>query len=127
MNTDKEVSMEQLIGLCKRRGFVFQGSEIYGGLAGTWDYGPLGVALKNNIKALWWKQFVTERTDMYGIDASILMNQAVWKASGHVAGFSFHLLNAVTAKTVSGQIILKVQYVRHVEKIIHSASLANLT
>jgi glycyl-tRNA synthetase len=82
------VSMEQLVSLCKRRGFVFQGSEIYGGLAGTWDYGPLGVALKNNIKNLWWKQFVDDRTDMYGVDAAILMNQKVWQASGHVGGFS---------------------------------------
>jgi glycyl-tRNA synthetase len=80
--------MEKLVSLCKRRGFIYQGSEIYGGLAGTWDYGPLGVALKNNIKNLWWKRFVLDRTDMYGMDAAILMNQNVWKASGHVDGFS---------------------------------------
>lgn len=80
--------MENIIALCKRRGFIFQGSEIYGGLSGTWDYGPLGVLLKNNIKQLWWKRFVTDREDMYGIDAAILMNQNVWKASGHVGGFS---------------------------------------
>ncbi|MEI6191120.1 MAG: glycine--tRNA ligase [bacterium] len=80
--------MEKIVSLCKRRGFIFQGSEIYGGLAGTWDYGPLGVALKNNIKNLWWKKFVTDREDMYGVDASILMNQNVWKATGHVGGFS---------------------------------------
>jgi glycyl-tRNA synthetase len=88
--TGKETNtkMEDIISLCKRRGFIYQGSEIYGGLAGTWDYGPLGVALKNNIKALWWKKFVTERDDMYGVDAAILMNQNVWKATGHVAGFS---------------------------------------
>ncbi len=80
--------MENLISLCKRRGFVFQGSEIYGGLAGTWDYGPFGVALKNNIKNIWWQRFVNDRKDIYGVDASILMNQNVWKASGHVSGFT---------------------------------------
>ncbi|MGB8815818.1 MAG: glycine--tRNA ligase [Minisyncoccia bacterium] len=80
--------MEKIISLCKRRGFVYQGSEIYGGLAGTWDYGPLGLALKNNVKNFWWKKFVTDREDMYGVDATILMNQNVWKATGHVGGFS---------------------------------------
>jgi glycyl-tRNA synthetase len=80
--------MEKIISLCKRRGFIYQGSEIYSGLAGTWDYGPLGLALKNNIKNLWWKKFVTDREDMYGVDAAILMNQNVWKATGHVGGFS---------------------------------------
>ncbi|MDE1940842.1 MAG: glycine--tRNA ligase [Patescibacteria group bacterium] len=80
--------MESIISLAKRRGFIFQGSEIYGGLAGTWDYGPLGVALKNNVKALWWKRFVSDRSDMFGVDAAILMNQNVWQASGHVSGFS---------------------------------------
>lgn len=85
---EKNAVMESLVSLCKRRGFIFQGSEIYGGLAGTWDYGPLGVALRNNIKALWWKKFVTDRDDMYGVDAAILMNPKVWEASGHVAGFS---------------------------------------
>lgn len=84
----EETKMEKIISLAKRRGFVFQGSEIYGGLAGTWDYGPLGVSLKNNIRGLWWKRFVLDRDDMYGTDAAILMNQNVWKASGHVAGFS---------------------------------------
>ena len=85
---EKNQKMEDIISLCKRRGFIFQGSEIYGGLAGTWDYGHLGVALKNNIKNLWWKKFVTERDDMYGVDAAILMNQKVWQATGHVGGFS---------------------------------------
>lgn len=80
--------MEKIISLSKRRGFVYQGSEIYGGLAGSWDYGPYGLALRNNIKSLWWKKFVTDRDDMYGVDAAILMNQSVWKASGHVGGFS---------------------------------------
>lgn len=80
--------MEKIVSLCKRRGFIFPGSEIYGGLAGTFDYGPLGVALKKNIQNSWWKHFVTERTDMYGIDAAILMNPKAWEASGHVSGFS---------------------------------------
>lgn len=80
--------MENIIALAKRKGFIFQGSEIYGGLSGTWDCGPLGVALKNNIKNIWWKRFVTDREDMHGIDAAILMNQNVWKASGHVATFT---------------------------------------
>jgi glycyl-tRNA synthetase len=80
--------MEKLVSLCKRKGFIYQGSEIYGGLAGTWDFGPLGVALKNNLKALWWARFVSNRDDMYGVDAAILMNPAAWEASGHVAGFA---------------------------------------
>ncbi len=80
--------MDSLVSLCKRRGFIFQGSEIYGGLAGTWDYGPLGLALKNNIRQLWWKRFVENRDDMYGVDAAILMNQRTWEASGHVSGFA---------------------------------------
>ncbi len=82
-------TMEKVVSLCKRRGFVFQGSEIYGGLKGTWDLGPLGVALNNNIKREWWKMFVDGREDMYGLDAAILMNAKVWEASGHTgAGFS---------------------------------------
>ncbi len=80
--------MEKIVSLCKRRGFIYQGSEIYGGLAGTWDYGPLGVALKKNIENLWWRMFVDDRDDMYGIDAAILMNPKAWVASGHVGGFS---------------------------------------
>jgi glycyl-tRNA synthetase len=84
----EETKMDKIVSLAKRRGFIYQGSEIYGGLAGTWDYGPLGVALKNNIKNLWWKMFVTDREDMYGLDAALLMNAKVWEASGHVEGFS---------------------------------------
>jgi glycyl-tRNA synthetase len=80
--------MEKIVSLCKRRGFVFPGSEIYGGLAGTYDYGPYGTVLKENIKNLWWKRFVDDRDDMYRIDAAILMNPKTWEASGHVAGFS---------------------------------------
>jgi glycyl-tRNA synthetase len=91
--------MEQIVNLCKRRGFIFQGSEIYGGLAGTFDYGPLGLALKNNIKNVWWKQFVEDRTDMYGVDASILMNQKVWQASGHVGGFNDPMVECTNCKS----------------------------
>src|SRR3989344_8037123 len=80
--------LEKIISLCKRRGFVFPGSEIYGGLSGAWDYGHLGLTLKNNIKNSWWKKFVEERDDIYGVDAAILMNAKVWEASGHIAGFS---------------------------------------
>lgn len=83
-----EVSLENIVSLCKRRGFIFQGSEVYGGLAGTWDYGPLGVALKHNIMQLWWKMFVNDLDGMYGVDAAILMNQKVWQASGHTETFT---------------------------------------
>ncbi len=90
--------MEDIISLCKRRGFVYQGSEIYGGLAGTWDYAHYGLALKNNIKNIWWKMFVTDREDVYGIDAAILMNGKVWEASGHVGGFSDPLIEDTKTK-----------------------------
>ena len=79
--------MEDIISLCTRRGFIYQGSDVYGGLSGTWDYGPLGVQLKRNIMNLWWRMFVDERDDIYGVDAAILMNPKVWKASGHVDTF----------------------------------------
>ncbi|MDB5259013.1 MAG: glycyl tRNA synthetase [Candidatus Taylorbacteria bacterium] len=94
----EETKMEKIVSLSKRRGFIYQGSEIYGGLAGTWDFGPHGVALKNNIKNLWWKRFVEDREDMYGVDAAILMNQNVWKASGHVATFSDPLVEDMKTK-----------------------------
>ena len=84
--------MEKIVSLAKRRGFVFPGSEIYGGLAGTYDYGPFGVLLKDNIKNLWLKMFRDDRDDMYGVDAAILMNPKVWESSGHVAGFSDPLI-----------------------------------
>ena len=82
-----QAKMEDIISLCKRRGFIYQGSDVYGGLSGTWDYGPLGVQLKRNIMNLWWRMFVDERDDIYGVDAAILMNSKVWKASGHVDTF----------------------------------------
>lgn len=80
--------MDKIISLCKRRGFIFPSSEIYGGISGFWDYGPLGVELKNNIKKEWWRQMVYERDDVVGIDASIIMNPKVWEASGHVQSFT---------------------------------------
>lgn len=82
-----QAKMEDIISLCKRRGFIYRGSDVYGGLSGTWDYGPLGVQLKRNIMNLWWRMFVDERDDIYGVDAAILMNPKVWKASGHVDTF----------------------------------------
>ena len=85
--------MEKIVSLCKRRGFVFPGSEIYGGLANTWDYGPYGTALKKNVKDVWWKTFVENRDDMVGLDAAILMNPTTWKASGHVESFSDPLVD----------------------------------
>lgn len=91
--------MDELVSLCKRRGFIYQGSEIYGGLAGTWDYGPLGVALKRNIMDLWWKTFVEDRDDMYGVDAAILMNPKVWQASGHVDTFTDPLVECSNCKS----------------------------
>jgi glycyl-tRNA synthetase len=81
-------TVEKIVSLCKRRGFVFQSSEIYGGIGGFWDYGPLGVELKNNIKRAWWKAVVQERDDMVGLDAAIIMNPTVWKASGHLDTFA---------------------------------------
>lgn len=90
--------MEAIVSLAKRRGFIYQGSEIYGGLSGTWDYGPLGVTLKRNIMNLWWKMFVESRDNMYGVDAAILMNQRVWKASGHVDTFTDPLVECSECK-----------------------------
>ena len=90
-NTAK--TMDKIVALCKTRGFVYPGSEIYGGLANTWDYGPLGVELKNNVKKAWWKKFVQENKYNVGLDAAILMNPQTWVASGHLAGFSDPLMD----------------------------------
>ena len=87
-NKYKLTELEKLVSLAKRRGIIFPSSEIYGGLASVWDYGPVGVEIKRNVKNLWWKSFVTERDDIFGIDASILMHPNVWKASGHLDSFS---------------------------------------
>jgi glycyl-tRNA synthetase len=94
-----DVKLEDIVSLCKRRGFIYQGSEIYGGLAGTWDYGPLGVALKRNIMQLWWKMFVEDRDDMLGVDAAILMNKKVWEASGHTTTFTDPLVECSNCKS----------------------------
>lgn len=90
--------MEKIVGLCKRRGFIFQSSEIYGGLNGAWDYGPLGADLKKNIKDFWWKSMTQYRDDIVGMDGSILMNRNVWKASGHEATFSDPMVDCKTCK-----------------------------
>ncbi len=94
----KEVTMDKIISLAKRRGFVFPGSEIYGGLANTWDYGPLGVELKQNIKKAWWDSFVRSRSDVVGLDSAIMMNPTVWEASGHVGGFTDPLMDCKECK-----------------------------
>lgn len=93
------VTMDKIIALCKRRGFIFPGSEIYGGLANSWDYGPLGSQLIKNIKDTWWSTFVEKRMDMVGLDSAILMNPTVWEASGHIAGFSDPLMDCKKCKT----------------------------
>src|SRR6266446_4144263 len=90
--------MEKIVSLCKRRGFIFQSSEIYGGLNGLWDYGPLGVELKRNLKNYWWRVIVHERDDVVGMDGSILMNRAVWKASGHEDTFSDPMIDCLVTK-----------------------------
>ncbi|EDS77189.1 glycyl-tRNA synthetase [Clostridium botulinum C str. Eklund] len=93
-----EKTMEKVVALCKGRGFIFQGSEIYGGLANSWDYGPLGVEFKNNVKKAWWKRFIQESPYNIGLDSSILMNKEVWVASGHVGGFSDPLMDCKECK-----------------------------
>ena len=94
-----ELTMEKLVALCKGRGFIFAGSEIYGGLANTWDYGPLGVELKNNVKKAWWKKFVQESPNNTGLDCAILMNPTTWVASGHIGGFSDPLMDCKSCKS----------------------------
>lgn len=95
---DDSVDLKTITSLCKRRGFLFQSSEIYGGLASTWDYGPLGIELKNNIKASWWKNFVWSRNDIVGLDSAILMHPDVWKVSGHVENFSDPLVDCISCR-----------------------------
>jgi glycyl-tRNA synthetase len=94
----RAATMDKIVALSKRRGFVFPGSDIYGGLANTWDFGPLGVELRNNIKRLWWRTFVQKRRDMVGLDAGILMHPRVWEASGHVVNFNDPLVDCKTCK-----------------------------
>ncbi len=95
---NKQKTMDKVIALCKGRGFIFSGSEIYGGLANTWDYGPLGVELKNNVKKAWWKKFVQENPYNVGLDSAILMNPQTWVASGHLGGFSDPLMDCKECK-----------------------------
>ncbi|MEI3508094.1 MAG: glycine--tRNA ligase [Bacilli bacterium] len=95
----KKVTMEKLTAVCKQYGFIFQGSEIYGGLSNTWDYGPLGVELKNNLKSAWWQKFIKEKSNVYGLDLAIIMNPEVWAASGHVSGFSDPLVDCKKCKS----------------------------
>lgn len=95
----KQVTMDTIVNLCKNRGFIFQGSEIYGGMGNTWDFGPIGVELKNNIKRAWWQKIVQERKNVYGVDAAILMNPKVWDASGHTASFSDPKMDCKSCKT----------------------------
>jgi glycyl-tRNA synthetase len=90
--------MEDLTSLCKRKGFVFQSSEIYAPVPGFFDYGPLGVELKNNIKKLWWRDMVQKREDVVGLDSSIIAAPAIWKASGHIAGFSDPMVDCKESK-----------------------------
>ncbi len=92
------VTMDKIVSLCKRRGFVFPGSEIYGGLANAWDYGPMGVELKRNVKEAWWREVVRTRDDVVGLDAAIMMNPSVWEASGHLAGFTDPLVECKECK-----------------------------
>ena len=95
----EKISMDKIVNVCKTRGFVFPGSEIYDGFANTWDFGPVGVELKNNVKRAWWKRFVQETTNTYGVDAAILMNPRVWDASGHTASFSDPKMDCKNCKT----------------------------
>ena len=95
----REVTMDKITALAKNRGFVYPGSEIYGGLANTWDYGPLGVEFKNNVKKAWWKKFVQESKYNVGLDAAILMNPQTWVASGHVGGFADPLIDCKACKS----------------------------
>src|SRR3990170_4070851 len=124
--------LEKVVALAKQRGFIFPGSEIYGGLASTWDYGPLGVELKNNVKREWWKTFVQSREDVVGLDAAILMNPRVWEASGHVSAFhdplvdcknckersrGDHLLEAKLKQSVAGKKLEEINEMIQQEKI----------
>ena len=95
----EKLTMEKMVNLCKQYGFIYQGSEIYDGLANTWDYGPLGSRLKNNIKDAWRKRFVQDNKNSYELDAAILMNPEVWVASGHVSSFSDPLIDCKECKS----------------------------
>ena len=96
---NSEKTMDKIVALCKNRGFIFPGSEIYGGLSNSWDYGPLGVEFKNNVKRAWWKKFVQENTYNVGLDSAIIMNPRTWVASGHLGGFSDPLMDCRVCKS----------------------------
>ena len=99
MSQPKEIpQMEKIVSLCKRRGFIFQSSEIYGGINGFWDYGPLGAELKRNLRDTWWRAMTREREDVVGLDATIIMHPAIWKASGHVDTFSDPMSDCLVTK-----------------------------
>ncbi len=122
-----EVTMEKIQSLMKRRGFVYPGSELYGGLANTYDYGPVGVELLRNIKNLWWKIFVTKRDDMVGLDASVISHQRVWEASGHVAGFADAMVDCKNCKTRIRADHLIEEYLEKNKATLEELELENIT
>ena len=123
-----EKTMEKIVALAKSRGFVYPGSEIYGGLANTWDYGNLGVELKNNVKRAWWQKFVQESPYNVGVDCAILMNPQTWVASGHLGGFSDPLMDCTAGAMSRWRIISESMrfHVPHAESMI-SQRFVNLT
>src|SRR5437867_9841759 len=94
----ENVLMEKIVSLCKRRGFIFQSSEIYGGINGFWDYGPLGTELKRNVKELWWRSMTQDREDVVGLEATIIMHPKIWEASGHTSTFSDPMVDCLVTK-----------------------------
>ena len=115
--------MDKLLSLCKRRGFIFQSSEIYGGIGGFWDYGPLGVELKRNIKNAWWEDIVRKREDIVGLDCSIIMNPRVWEASGHVGGFNDPMVDCKACKTrFREDQLVSVRFIGAHDAVIHAAT-----
>lgn len=113
-----EISMEKIISLCKRRGFIFPGSELYGGIAGMWDYGPLGVELRNNIRDLWWRNFVHERDNIFGLDAAILMRKEVWEATGHTKAFNDPIVeDSVTGERFRADHLLEKEGVENTDSL----------
>ena len=123
----KLTKLDDIVSLCKRRGFIFQSSEIYGGLASCYDYGPLGVELKRNVREAWWKDVVRMRDDVVGLDCSILMHPLVWKASGHVDNFTdsdvlfyeFEVVIAVILAVVLSYMVMVVHYIMNLQKHSH--------
>jgi glycyl-tRNA synthetase len=116
-------SLEKVVALCKSRGIIFPGSEIYGGLANTWDYGPLGVEIKNNIKRAWWKKFIQESPYNVGLDAAILMNPMTWVASGHVGGFSDPLMDCKECKARFRADKLIEDYMKEIKFVVFKSAL----